>query len=261
MDGTTSNNRPRPIHLLDDDDEYWYAEDEDLTQNTLEEVSDEQLRGNQDLHQQQSVREEAAATSEENAPPSESVLSNDAPLSIEELAIKYPAIVKHNIFQFAGDDNNGRPVIGFSMSRLPPRTEINHDELLQFMKQLLERYVENDYTIVYFHYGISSKNKPSLKWLKQLYQVELDRKYKKNLKALLVVHPSNFVKIVMKVFSPLISSKFGKKVTFINRLNELKGYLHLDQLDIPPEVMKHDHELSVKSQAVSNSIFHHNVKI
>ena len=122
------------------------------------------------------------------------------------------------------------------------------------MKEMLDRYVESDYTIVYFHYGLNSKNKPSLGWGKRLYQ-ELDRKYKKNLKNLLLVHPTNFIKVVMKVFSPLISTKFGKKVNYINRLDELKTYLRLDQLDIPPEVIKHDQELSVKISA-SNSIFH-----
>jgi hypothetical protein len=244
MDPET-NQRPRPIHLLDDD-EYWYAGDEELSKE-FDEEPDFQPQTSYPIAGEDASPQETASPLPQPIP--------EAPLSMDELAAKYPAIVKHNIFQIAGDDDIGRPVIAFSMSRVPPRTEINHQELLQFMKQMIDRIVENDYTIVYFHYGLNSKNKPSLKWAKQLYQ-ELDRKYKKNLKNLLLVHPTNFIKVVMKVFGPLISTKFGKKVNYINRLDELKGYLRLEKLDIPPEVLKHDQQLGAKL-AVSNSIFHH----
>lgn len=33
-----------------------------------------------------------------------------------------------------------------------------------------------DYILVYFHYGLRSSNKPSLKWLREAYG-EFDRKY------------------------------------------------------------------------------------
>ena len=40
---------------------------------------------------------------------------------------------------------------------------------------MLDMYVENDYIIVYFHYGLTSENRPSFKWLKTVYS-ELERK-------------------------------------------------------------------------------------
>lgn len=36
--------------------------------------------------------------------------------------------------------------------------------------------MEVDYILVYFHYGLRSSNKPSLKWLREAYG-EFDRKY------------------------------------------------------------------------------------
>ena len=63
-------------------------------------------------------------------------------------------------------------------------------------------------------------------------------RYKKNLKKLYIVHPTNFIRIVMILFKPFISYKFGRKVTYINRLAELKPVLYLDQIDIPDEVKK-----------------------
>ncbi|XP_014388657.1 PREDICTED: rho GTPase-activating protein 8 [Myotis brandtii] len=67
--------------------------------------------------------------------------------------------------------------------------------------------------------------------------------YKKNLKALYVVHPTSFIKVLWTVFKPLISHKFGKKVTYFNYLSELREHLKCDQLAIPPEVVRYDEKL------------------
>lgn len=67
----------------------------------------------------------------------------------------------------------------------------------------LDKFVEQDYSLVYFHYGLTSKNKPTLSWLWQAYR-EFDRKYKKNLKALYLVHPTSFIKVVWQLFKAVI---------------------------------------------------------
>uniref|UniRef100_A0A8C0FQH8 Rho GTPase-activating protein 8 n=1 Tax=Bubo bubo TaxID=30461 RepID=A0A8C0FQH8_BUBBB len=127
------------------------------------------------------------------------------PLEDPELNIHHPYydVARHGIIQLAGDDNSGRMVITFSCCRMPPSHQLNHTRLLEYLKYTLDQYVENDYTVVYFHYGLKSLNKPSLKWLQTAYK-EFDRKYKKNLKALYVVHPTNFIKILWNIFKPLI---------------------------------------------------------
>lgn len=99
----------------------------------------------------------------------------------------------------------------------------------------LDKYVKQDYSLVYFHYGLSSKNKPSIAWLWQAYKA-FDRNYKKNLKSLYLVHPTSFLKIVSQVFRPVISVKFGKKLNYINTLKELAEHIPLEHLDIPAEV-------------------------
>ena len=45
----------------------------------------------------------------------------------------------------------------------------------RYLLRTLDQYVENDYTIVYFHFGLTSKNKPGMSKVIQLYR-ELDRK-------------------------------------------------------------------------------------
>ncbi|CAN9508327.1 unnamed protein product [Ophioblennius macclurei] len=124
----------------------------------------------------------------------------------------------------------------------PPLHQLNHRRLLEYLKFTLDQYVQLDYILVYFHYGLKSSNKPSLKWLREAY-AEFDRKYKKNLKALYVVHPTNFIRIVWNIFKPLISQKFGKKLKYVNYLAELREHLNYDQLFIPPEVVRHDEKL------------------
>ncbi|XP_062990408.1 rho GTPase-activating protein 8 isoform X3 [Elgaria multicarinata webbii] len=122
-----------------------------------------------------------------------------------EISMTHPYydVARHDIIHFVGDDNLGRKVIAFSCCRMPPSYQLNHGRLLEYLKYTLDQYVENDYTVVYFHYGLNSQNKPSLSWLQSAYK-EFDRKYKKNLKALYIVHPTNFIKIIWNIFKPLI---------------------------------------------------------
>nr|XP_020469184.1 rho GTPase-activating protein 8 isoform X4 [Monopterus albus] len=154
----------------------------------------------------------------------------------------YYDVARHSIIQVSGDDNYGRKLITFSSCCLPPSHQLNHQRLLEYLKFTLDQYVEMDYILVYFHYGLRSTNKPSLKWLRDAYS-EFDRKYKKNLKTLYVVHPTNFIRIVWNIFKPLISHKFGKKLTYVNYLAELRDHLNYEQLVIPPDVLRHDEKL------------------
>lgn len=101
----------------------------------------------------------------------------------------------------------------------------------------LDKYVEQDYSVVYFHCGLTSQNKPPLSWLWKAYKA-FDRKYKKNLKALYLVHPTNFIRIVWQMLRPAISVKFGRKMMYVNYLHELHQYLNLDKLCIPERVLE-----------------------
>uniref|UniRef100_A0A915Q3J3 Rho-GAP domain-containing protein n=1 Tax=Setaria digitata TaxID=48799 RepID=A0A915Q3J3_9BILA len=105
----------------------------------------------------------------------------------------------------------------------------------RFLQSTLDKVVELDYTIIYFHYGLRSNNKPPLKWLLQAYTV-LDRKYKKNLKALYLVHPTRFIRIVWNIFKPFISIKFERKIHYVDYLHDLDSILRVDQLNLPQPI-------------------------
>ncbi|XP_011495256.1 PREDICTED: rho GTPase-activating protein 1 isoform X2 [Ceratosolen solmsi marchali] len=170
----------------------------------------------------------------------------DTELADEE---DYQDISRLGIVEVVGDDSAGRKVIVVSACKLPPVSKevFNHAKLLRYLTHTLDTFVEQDYSLVYFHHGLTSKNKPPLSWLWQAYKA-FDRKYKKNLKALYLVHPTNFIRIVWQIFKPAISAKFGRKMMYVNYLDELAQYINLDQLIIPQQVIDHDEQLMLKNK-------------
>uniref|UniRef100_A0A3Q3AYC2 Rho GTPase activating protein 1 n=1 Tax=Kryptolebias marmoratus TaxID=37003 RepID=A0A3Q3AYC2_KRYMA len=154
----------------------------------------------------------------------------------------YYDIARHQIIEVAGDDNFGRKVIVFNACRMPPHHQLDHHKLLMYLKGTLDQYVESDYTLIYFHHGLTSENKPSLSWLRDAYR-EFDRKYKKNIKALYIVHPTMFIKTLLILFKPLISFKFGRKINYVSYLSELEAVVKCDQLMIPARVREYDNKL------------------
>uniref|UniRef100_A0A7N6BKB2 Rho GTPase activating protein 1 n=1 Tax=Anabas testudineus TaxID=64144 RepID=A0A7N6BKB2_ANATE len=151
-------------------------------------------------------------------------------------------IARHQIIEVAGDDNFGRKVIVFNACRMPPQHQLDHHKLLLYLKGTLDQYVESDYTLIYFHHGLTSENKPSLSWLRDAYR-EFDRKYKKNIKALYIVHPTMFIKTLLILFKPIISFKFGRKINYVSYLSELENVVKCDQLLIPARVREYDNKL------------------
>ncbi|KAM3674348.1 LOW QUALITY PROTEIN: rho GTPase-activating protein 8 [Ammospiza maritima maritima] len=114
-----------------------------------------------------------------------------------------------------------------------------------FAKYTLDQYVESDYMVVYFPYGLKTLSKTPLKWL----QTDCKEfEYNIVLKVLYVVYPTNVIKILWNIFKPLISHKFGKKITYLNYLDDLGQHLKYDQLNIPQEGM-HDENLWRKQKA------------
>ncbi|XP_038572030.1 rho GTPase-activating protein 1 [Micropterus salmoides] len=159
-------------------------------------------------------------------------------------------IARHQIIEVAGDDNFGRKVIVFNACRMPPHHQLDHHKLLMYLKGTLDQYVESDYTLIYFHHGLTSENKPSLSWLRDAYR-EFDRKYKKNIKALYIVHPTMFIKTLLILFKPIISFKFGRKINYVSYLSELEDVVKCEQLIIPARVKEYDNKLraSIKPTA------------
>ncbi|KAK6028806.1 RhoGAP domain protein [Ostertagia ostertagi] len=163
----------------------------------------------------------------------------------------FSTIARYEIVEVIADgDRVGRPIIVIYAYRLPPSKSIDHAQLLRYLQSILDKVVDLDYTIVYFHYGLRSHNKPPIKWLFQAYKV-LDRRFKKNLKALYVVHPTRFIRILWGLFRPFISSKFEDKFHYVTCIKELEEALSVARLNLPQPIRTHDEQLQIGSGQAS----------
>lgn len=138
------------------------------------------------------------------------------------------------IFQ-AGVDFETRPMVILSASALPDPQEVSYDLLLQRILSYLDLFVESDYTVVFFAAG--GRYAPNWNWVWKAYR-SLSRKYRKNLKRLLIVHSSFFSKMLFSLAGAVVSPKFFRKIVYVDSLSELATQVPLTQIDIPPAVYK-----------------------
>ncbi|KAJ6453094.1 hypothetical protein C8R45DRAFT_1039589 [Mycena sanguinolenta] len=136
------------------------------------------------------------------------------------------------IFQ-AGVDFETRPMVIVNASALPDPKEVNYDVLLVRILGYLNLYVESDYTVVFFAAG--GKHTPGWNWIWKAYR-SLNRKYRKNLKRMYIVHSSFFSKMLFSLAGAIISPKFFRKLTYLSTLSELACHIPLTQIDVAPAV-------------------------
>jgi hypothetical protein len=78
---------------------------------------------------------------------------------------------------------------------------------IRYVLTTLHELVAEDYILIYFHNAGNSStngnNMPTFNWLKQCYYM-IDRKLRKNLKALYLVHPTFWLKTLVIMTKPFI---------------------------------------------------------
>ncbi|XP_063054769.1 bcl-2/adenovirus E1B 19 kDa-interacting protein 2-like protein isoform X2 [Engraulis encrasicolus] len=134
-------------------------------------------------------------------------------------------------------------IVLFSSCYLPENTiegyEYVMDNLFKYIVGTLDLMVSENYLMVYLC-GMAPRNKmPAIKWLRQCYN-SIDRRLRKDLKGLLVVHPAWYIKALITLVKPFISEKFSRKVKFIQSLQELSEFIPMDHLEIPACVQEYD---------------------
>ncbi|KHJ47486.1 hypothetical protein D918_02346 [Trichuris suis] len=155
--------------------------------------------------------------------------------SNDSISENFHSVSQYEVVDVVGDDKAGRPVVVFYAFRLPSSQIFDYELFLRYLTHVLDGFVEQDYSVIYFHYGWRRCNRPPLGWLVRAYRA-LDRRFKKNLKSLYIVHPTRLLRIIWAVFKPIISSKFERKVFYVNYLYQLREIVRCDQLLIPREI-------------------------
>ncbi|XP_018109471.1 caytaxin isoform X2 [Xenopus laevis] len=115
------------------------------------------------------------------------------------------------------------------------------ENLFLYVISSLELLVAEDYMIVYLNGATPRRRMPGIGWLKRCYQM-IDRRLRKNLKSLIIVHPSWFIRTVLAISRPFISVKFINKVQYIHSLEDLEQTIPMENIHIPDCVLEYDEE-------------------
>lgn len=152
----------------------------------------------------------------------------------------FKRVLSHGGYLNAGSHN---AIIVFSACFLPHHGRVDYnyvmDNLFFYVLLTLDQLVTEDYVLVYLHGGTAKDCMPTFSWLKRCYQM-IDRRLRKNLKRLYLVHPTFWLKTIVLMTKPFISAKFSKKLTFVYSLAELAEILPLEQVCLPDRVKQYD---------------------
>ncbi|XP_013781538.1 protein prune homolog 2-like isoform X2 [Limulus polyphemus] len=145
---------------------------------------------------------------------------------------------------------NRNAIIVFSACYLPDRSRRDYDyvmdNLFLYVLSTLDQLIADDYILVYLHGATQRSNMPGFGWLKRCYHM-IDRRLRKNLKGLYLVHPTFWVKTIVIMTRPFISSKFSRKLQFVNNLKELSELIPMDHVCIPDKVKQFDEEKALEA--------------
>ncbi|EFA06589.2 protein prune homolog 2 [Tribolium castaneum] len=150
----------------------------------------------------------------------------------------YKRVLSHGGYLRAGGHT---AIVIFSACYLPDRSRVDYvyvmDNLFLYILWTLERLVTDDYVLVYLHGGATKL--PAFSWLKKCYQM-VGRKLRKNLSHLYLVHPTLWIKTMLFMAKPFISSKFYRKISYVSSLKELMVRVPLEAAAIPDKVKAYD---------------------
>ncbi|KAK7555848.1 divergent CRAL/TRIO domain-containing protein [Phyllosticta citricarpa] len=147
---------------------------------------------------------------------------------------------------------SGLAVYILNAAALPDTDEVDFDALLPYVLARLPGEEEllsgTEYEVIFFAGGDveragSKKNRPGWGWFIQAYHV-LSRAMRKRLQKLYIVHERSWVRILVEMFSSIVSPKFRRKIVHVSTLTQLALHIPVENLLIPPSAYLHDRRLS-----------------
>lgn len=153
----------------------------------------------------------------------------------------YMRVVTHG--GYYGEGLNA--IIVFAACFLPDSSSPDYhyimEHLFLYVISSLELLVAEDYMIVYLNGATPRRRMPGIGWLKKCYQM-IDRRLRKNLKSLIIVHPSWFIRTVLAISRPFISVKFINKIQYVHSLEDLEQLIPMEHVQIPDCVLQYEEE-------------------
>lgn len=159
----------------------------------------------------------------------------------------YKKVISHG--GYYGDGLNA--IIVFAVCFMPENNQPNYryimDNLFKYVIGTLELLVAENYMIVYLNGATSRRKMPTVGWLRKCYQ-QIDRRLRKNLKSLMIVHPSWFIRTVLALTKPFISSKFSQKIKYVYSLADLAELVPMEYVSIPDCIKQIDQDMHGKAE-------------
>ncbi|KAG7280059.1 hypothetical protein CRUP_030515 [Coryphaenoides rupestris] len=165
----------------------------------------------------------------------------------------YKKVISHG--GYYGDGLNA--IIVFAVCFMPESSQPNYryimDNLFKYVIGTLELLVAENYMIVYLNGATSRKKMPTVGWLRKCYQ-QIDRRLRKNLKSLIIVHPSWFIRTLLALTRPFISSKFSQKIKFVYNLTDLAELVPMEYVSIPDCIKETDQDAHGKVEMAAAAL-------
>ncbi|XP_062403358.1 BCL2/adenovirus E1B 19 kDa protein-interacting protein 2 isoform X1 [Sardina pilchardus] len=172
----------------------------------------------------------------------------------------YKRVISHG--GYYGDGLNA--IIVFAVCFMPESNQPNYryimDNLFKYVIGTLELLVAENYMIVYLNGATSRRKMPSVGWLRKCYQ-QIDRRLRKNLKSLIIVHPSWFIRTLLALTKPFISSKFSQKIKYVFSLTDLAELVPMEYVSIPECIKQFDEEKNRKRRKRTDQDMHGKVEM
>ncbi|XP_068778692.1 bcl-2/adenovirus E1B 19 kDa-interacting protein 2-like protein isoform X1 [Struthio camelus] len=132
-------------------------------------------------------------------------------------------------------------ILLFAACHLPdssiPQYDYVMEHLLRYIAGTLEVTVADRYVLVCLSGATARGQIPSFGWMKRCYQA-VDRRLRKSLQAVIIVHPTWYIKALVALSRPFLSPTFSGKVRFATRLQELTQLIPLEPALIPEPVRR-----------------------
>ncbi|KAM9264373.1 bcl-2/adenovirus E1B 19 kDa-interacting protein 2-like protein [Morus bassanus] len=132
-------------------------------------------------------------------------------------------------------------ILLFAACHLPdssiPRYSYVMENLLRYITGTLERTVADRYVLVCLSGAAARGQIPSFGWMKQCYRA-MDRRLRKSLQAVIIVHPTWYIKALVMLSRPFLSPTFSGKVRFAASLRELSRLVPVEPACVPEPVRR-----------------------
>lgn len=145
-------------------------------------------------------------------------------------------------FYRAGVDYLGRQVVVY-VGRLFPASKVDLSKAVAYFVHVMEPVVSKEYVLVYFHSDSQPEQQPDSAFFKQIY-CTVDARYRDNLSALYIVHPSWWFKLSAWWFLTFTASEVKERVQYLSGVQYLFDTINPDQIEIPQFVFDHDKQLN-----------------